>query len=121
MGSVSAVLGRRFLIVEDEPLVALDLAAEIALEGGIPAVAFKVEQALAQLETFRFAAAIIDHRLHGGNACEIGRRLAEQGVPFVVYSGDENARAEWPNVPLVAKPALPQVLLQTICDLIQHQ
>jgi DNA-binding NtrC family response regulator len=117
MGSVSALRGRFVLVVEDESLVALDIADEVSANGGHPLVAGTVQAALAALSRVKFAVAIVDHRLRGEDASEIIRRLEKLQIPFVIHSGYEDVAA-WANAPVVRKPALRQHLIQTVSDLL---
>jgi hypothetical protein len=51
------------------------------------------------------SAAVLDFK-DGLRDCDLGiaRRLAERGLPFVLYGGLEGARCEaWPAAPLVSK------------------
>ncbi|WP_114390312.1 response regulator [Notoacmeibacter marinus] len=80
--------GRRFLVLEDEPLIALDIATEIeALGGQVVADLRSVSAAEKALETIPFDAAILDHKLVDGTSAEIGRTLKEEGKPFVFCTG----------------------------------
>jgi CheY-like chemotaxis protein len=87
MGSVSALRGRVILIVEDEPLIALDMAEQVAAHGAHAMVANTVEEALSALARVKFAVAIIDHRLGREDASEVIRRLEQLQTPFLIHSG----------------------------------
>jgi DNA-binding response OmpR family regulator len=115
MGSVSALRGRVILIVEDEPLIALDMAEQIAAHRAHVMMASSVEQALSALARVKFAVAIIDHRLGREDACEVIRCLEKLQVPFLIHSGYAEAGA---NAPMVRKPATSRHLTQTVCDLL---
>jgi DNA-binding response OmpR family regulator len=116
MGSVSALRGRAVPIVEDESLIALDLAA-IAAQGGHALVASTVDQALSALSRVKFAAAIIDHRLGREDATEVIRRLEKLKTPFIIHSGYDAVEA-LAKAPLVRKPAIRQHLIATVSDLL---
>lgn len=80
--------GKRFLVLEDEPLIALDIASEIeALGGQVVADLRSVSAAEKALHTIPFDAAILDHKLADGTSAEIGRALKKQGKPFVFCTG----------------------------------
>ena len=117
MGSVSALRGRTVLIVEDECLIALDVADEISANGAQAVIAGSLEQALAALSSLKFGAAIIDHRLGRDDASEVIRRLEKLQVPFLIHSGYDELPA-WANAPVVRKPAIRQHLMQTLSDLL---
>jgi DNA-binding NtrC family response regulator len=117
MGSVSALRGRFVLIVEDEALIALDIAEEVSAHGAHACVTSTVCEALSALSRLKFAVAIVDHRLRGEDASEVIRRLEKLEIPFLIYSGYEEIEA-WVGVPVVRKPAVRHHLMQTLSDLL---
>lgn len=118
MGSVSALHDRFVLIVEDEPLVALDLADEVMSSGGRSLVARTAGEALRALATMKFAVAIIDHQLGDEDASPVIQRLEKLQTPFIIYSGYDGAAA-WGDARVLRKPAARQHLVQSISDLIR--
>jgi DNA-binding response OmpR family regulator len=79
---------KRILIVEDEPLVALDL--EEILEGAGYVVAGSARdtvEAMVILDQSHVDAAILDANLKGESAEPVAVRLRATGVPFVAVSG----------------------------------
>tara|TARA_R110002072_G_scaffold9518_34_gene46101 strand:- start:2770 stop:3168 length:399 start_codon:yes stop_codon:yes gene_type:complete len=79
------------LLVDDEPLILMDLemAAEDRSLGYLSAPS--VERALALIETGDPAIdlAVLDFTLlHGTDCLPIARRLQQLGIPFIVHSGD---------------------------------
>jgi DNA-binding response OmpR family regulator len=117
VGSVSALRGRTVLIVEDEPLLALDIAEEVSANGAQAVVANGVQEALSALSRVRFAIAIVDHRLRGEDAAQVIRRLKDLQTPLVIYTGYDVVAAS-AGAPVVHKPATTQHLMQTVCDLL---
>lgn len=117
MSSASPMRGRFLLIVEDEPLIALDVAEEISACGGRTVVVSSVRDALSALSRVKFAAAIVDHRLGPDDASEVIRRLELLQTPYVIHTGYEEVES-WARVPVVRKPAVSQHLMQTVSDLI---
>lgn len=115
MGSASALLGRAVLILEDEPLIAMDIAAQVSASGAHSVVTNTVQQALSALVRIKFAAAVIDYRLGDGTAWVVIQRLKDSQIPFVIYSGDEGASA---SGPVVSKPAIEGHLVQAISELL---
>lgn len=100
--------GRRVLIVEDEPLIALmledmlqDLGCEIAGVAGSP------EAALTALEHGRAPdAAVLDLNLHGRSSGGVADALAARGVPFLFVTGygDESIPEAHCRRPVLGKP-----------------
>jgi DNA-binding NtrC family response regulator len=103
MGSVSALRGRTVLIVEDETLIALDIAQEISAHGAHAMMVSTVAQALGALGKTKFAVAIIDHRLGREDASQVIQRLEKLQIPFVIHSGYDEVAA-WPMRPWCANP-----------------
>ena len=98
------------LIVEDQPLVALELADAVSLQGG--KVIGPIQTAAHALEILAARAvdgAILDAMLPDGDVTPVGLALLESGIPFIVHSGTgmpKELAAAGPHVPLVLKPAL---------------
>jgi CheY-like chemotaxis protein len=100
-------VGRRILIVEDEPLIAMMLEDFLeSLGHSITATCDNVAAALAEAEKGGFDVAILDVNLKGQNVWPVASRLREQGVPFVIASGGhvDPPPAEFASVPLIEKP-----------------
>jgi len=106
---------RSILIVEDEPLIALDLAAQVVARAGrvigpLPTVA----EALTVLESEEIAAAILDANLADRDVTPVALLLARKGVPFVLHSaiGIPNVlKEQLPLLTLVPKPADPSIVI----------
>ena len=81
----------RILIVEDEYLIAMDLAATLQ-EHGFEAMGpvASVEEALELLESEKPNAVILDLNLRGQAATAVAGKLRELDVPFVIASAYSN-------------------------------
>jgi PAS domain S-box-containing protein len=103
----SDIAGRRVLVVEDEPLLALDVAASLA-EAGIVVVgpAGTLAEAARLIETARLDAALVDANLHGEPVDEIAATLTRRGIPFAFVTGygRDSLPPAFRGAPLVAKP-----------------
>jgi DNA-binding NtrC family response regulator len=76
------------LVLDDEPLILLDLECAVADAGCVPLTALEPE-ALEILDIERVCAAILDVSLGQGKTCEpVARALAARGVPYVLHTGD---------------------------------
>lgn len=122
MTSSEPLAGARILIVEDDAVQALDLAASLAEAGAaiVGPVASLSEASDLALET-ACDAAILDLRLRDRNASALARQLLQQGIPFIVYTGYPDSaffRSDWPGYELVTKPADLQHLLRRVAALI---
>jgi DNA-binding NtrC family response regulator len=114
--------GARILVVEDDAMQALDLAASLADAGAaiIGPVGSLNEASDLASETV-CDAAILDLRLRDRNASALARQLLDQGVPFIVYTGYPDSaffRSEWPGYELVIKPADVKHLIRRVAALI---
>jgi ActR/RegA family two-component response regulator len=113
----------RMIIVEDAPLIALDLAETMRDLGfDVRATAFTHEQALAQIEEAVPDFAVIDLHLgmaqHGRDGEALISMLSARGCRCLVFSGDEDAcrrvAEHYPQVSVLSKPAQPGVLAREI-------
>lgn len=109
---------RRILIVEDDPMVALDLeeivlGADAQARVALAASIREAERALASLE---FDAALLDIDVLDGKTYEVAARLHEQGMPiaFVSASRPEELPAPLRDVPFVPKPYDPADVERTL-------
>ena len=110
--------GVRVLIVEDDPLLLLDLELILAGAGAmVVGLCQTLEDALRRAFPVDFAIAVLDFRLGDETASAVARRLEDQGVPFVFYTGQgryEPSLAEWGHRPIVEKPSTPQALVRAV-------
>lgn len=105
----------QMIIVEDAPLIALDLAETMKDLGfEVRATVFTHEQALAEIERSMPEYAIIDLHLgiseeSLGNGEALLSMLDESGCRCLVFSGDENAcrrvAERYPHFSVLGKPA----------------
>ncbi|NOT40068.1 MAG: response regulator [Alphaproteobacteria bacterium] len=85
---VSDKRGARILIVDDEPIIALDLEQGLVNAGyEIAGVTGKIEKALSVVASGACDAAILDANLGGASATPIAAALTARGLPFLVLSG----------------------------------
>jgi CheY-like chemotaxis protein len=85
---VSALAGRRILVVEDEMMVAMvletmldDAACRIVGPFG------RLAQALASAQRDSIDAALLDVNLHGEQVFPVADALAQRNIPFVFVTG----------------------------------
>lgn len=112
----------RLVIVEDAPLIALDLAETMRELGfDVRATAFTHEQALAEIKRTVPQFAVVDLHLGvGENGLQQGEALLamlnERGCRCLVFSGDEQAcrrvAERYPHFSVLAKPAQPDRLVR---------
>ncbi len=101
--------GLAILIVEDEPLVALDLAEAVLRVAGRPVGPVPtVAEALELLKTEDIEAAILDANLTDRDVTPLALALIGRGVPFIVHTGTglpEELARQYPGITVVPKPA----------------
>ena len=86
---------RRILVLDDEPMILMDLQFAVEDEGAEPLGARTVDEALHHVAGGPVDAAILDVNLGSGATCEpVARRLRELDVPFVLHTGDLHRHGE---------------------------
>ena len=110
--------GRVILVIEDEPLIAIDIQDAFEDAGAMVVVARTLAAALVEVEDNSISAAIVDHALGDGDSSEICARLKERNVPFVTYSGFAHLEGACAGADHVNKPASPSVLVATVTGLL---
>jgi CheY-like chemotaxis protein len=98
--------GRNILVVEDDPLVAIDLQGTLEVAGAtVIGPAYDLPHALGLIETSKVCAAVLDYRLQVGNTLPLARVLAERGIPFLFQTSDPVSVArEQPEAVIISKP-----------------
>lgn len=110
--------GRNILIVEDEPLIVLDMTDALRCTGAAVTSTNTLKHALLLVEHDGLAGAILDHALGDGNSSALCARLTERGVPFMIYSGLNHIDGACANAPYLTKPATAEMLVAAVNDLI---
>ena len=111
------ISGRRILVVEDEPLIAMDFSHTLS-EAGYMVIgpANSVAQGLALLAQFGCDVALLDINLGRETSEPIARELIKIGTPFVTTSG--YSREQQPQImqtaPLLGKPVSSNMLIAEI-------
>jgi CheY-like chemotaxis protein len=111
---------RSILIVEDEPLVAMDVRAAFTAAGARVVAAANCSEALRMAGTQGLSAAIVDIDLgHGEDCTAVCERLSERGVPFVFFTGEvrPDILLRWPHAPVLTKLADKARILETVTAL----
>jgi DNA-binding response OmpR family regulator len=104
----------RVLVVEDEPFVAMDIAAILSNAGWkVVGPAGSVRRALKLIEEQPCEAAILDANLNGESAAPIAETLQSRGIPFMVLSGYATEQLPGPlsGAPFLSKPCNPSDLV----------
>jgi DNA-binding response OmpR family regulator len=116
--------GVRVLVVEDDPLMAMDLEDTLAEAGAVVVgLCQTLDEAMARANVDDFAVAVLDFSLGMDTASPVAHRLVRRRVPFVLYTGKSNrdpSLAEW-TCPIVEKPAPPSALVSAIRTVLPAQ
>jgi DNA-binding response OmpR family regulator len=116
---MSQLKGSAVLIVEDEPLIALDIAQAFERVGALVTTTNTLRHALILVENDSLTAAVLDHALSDGNTTSLCKRLNERSIPFVLYTGFSKLEGECAAGVHVAKPANPDALVATVAGLLK--
>ena len=112
--------GKRILLVEDEPLVAM-LLEDMMLDLGFDVVgpALRFDKAFELASSEQLDAAILDVNLGTCHSYPIAERLVARGVPFAFATGYGSAGVEWEErVTILRKPFRKEVLDSVLADLL---
>jgi CheY-like chemotaxis protein len=117
----SRLAGKRILVVEDEPLVALDILA--ALEGAgadVVGSAGTAKEALGIIESASLDAALLDANLRGHPVDGIAAALAARNVPFLFVTGygPESLPQAFAKTAMLPKPFGQQQLIAAVSSLV---
>ena len=110
--------GRSILIVEDEPLIALDITQQFEAAGAALTTTNTLHHALILAEHDGLSGAILDHALGDGNSSLLCARLTERGIPYIIYSGHTTVEGACAGALHVVKPAAPGQLVAAMESLI---
>jgi DNA-binding response OmpR family regulator len=114
---VAASKGAKILIIEDEPMIALDLEDVLTSAGFlVVGVATRLDKALALIEQTPFDVAILDANLNGLSSDSVAASLTAQNRAFVVLSGYslKQKQAMFPGAHFIQKPCKPDQLIATL-------
>lgn len=112
-----AITGCRVLLVEDEPLVAMDVTCELEDAGAaLVHLAQTVEEAIAAADAGQIDVALLDGNLAGQPVDRVAETLARRNIPFCFVSGygKEHLPRAFADTPVLTKPVDPGALLDVI-------
>ncbi|MDG6078916.1 response regulator [Erythrobacter litoralis] len=111
---------KKILLVDDEPLILMDLEFAAEDAGLSCLAATNVETALQMIERDRPDCAVLDVSLTGNDTCvPIARELDLRGIPYIIHSGDldrQNERIRSLDAPRVAKPCNSDTVIRKALD-----
>ena len=112
--------GASVLIVEDEPLIALEIHAALSAVGASIIAATKAAEALQLIRTAEMAVALLDINLGDADCSALCRALARRKVSFLFYTGHPDAEIlkQWPDAPVLIKPTHTAVIVERVTALV---
>ena len=110
--------GRSILVVEDELLIAMDIAGALEKAGAHATMTTTVRHALILVEHDGLSGAILDHALSDGDSTALSARLKERRIPYVSYSGYAAVTGADPAAPHIVKPVPMHMLLTALEELL---
>jgi two-component sensor histidine kinase len=116
--------GKRVLLIEDEPLVAMEMESELSSLGlEVIGPAAHVDSAKQLIADNVFEAALVDVNLNGTSVEEVAAALAQKGVPFAFATGyGRDALPEaFRDAPLLAKPVETGALIDVLSGLLSRR
>lgn len=117
--TISPLDGLSILVVEDQPLVALDINQTLSAVGARITTTNTLQHAMILAEFDGLSAAVLDHALGDGTSDQLYRRLNERGIPFLVYSGFTVDDGVPSDAPFLQKPAAPGALVAAMEELVR--
>ena len=108
MGSATVLAGRTILVVEDHPLIRLELTSLFESVGAQVIATHTREQAVIAVEQYRIGAALLDYGLREDNVAPLCGLLARCRI---------HLEQSYPGIIVVQKPASAEVLVATMANL----
>jgi CheY-like chemotaxis protein len=100
--------GLSILVVENELLIAMDIAKALESAGANATMTTTARHAMILADHDGLAGAILDHGLTDGDSTAVCARLKERGIPYISYSGYRFANAQRSSSPRWGQAPAPQ-------------
>jgi DNA-binding NtrC family response regulator len=119
----AALNAARILLVEDSFFILMELESAL-LDAGAEAVCCRtVGEALSTLDAQPVSAAVLDVQLDRETSEAVADRLARQGIPFLFYTGQQEAAPvhdDWPEYKVISKPAPRETIVAAVVDMLER-
>ena len=119
----SSTAGRRVLVVEDEAIIAIDMAAALEDAGFcVVGPVGSVYEAMKLLDEQVCDCAVLDINLAGETSAPLASRLLTSEIPFVTVSGNtqESITEEFSQSPFLSKPIVTSKLLSKLSTILRE-
>jgi DNA-binding response OmpR family regulator len=114
-----ALTGHTILVVEDEPLIALDIVEGLTAPGASVHTAHNLQDGLRLAARPDLSAAIVDFGLQEGEGSALCEQLNARRVPFILHTGYAHTGAACESGIIVPKPATQQEVGRALEQLLQ--
>jgi DNA-binding NarL/FixJ family response regulator len=111
----------RILLVEDDPLIALNLRLILEAEGAtVIGPAHTLANAFELLANNSIDVAVLDHLIVEGNTLALADELNRRGLGFLFHTSHRGVIPErYPTTPVLDKPTLPDQLVEAVRRLVE--
>ena len=111
----------RVLLVEDDPIIALDMTYMLEAAGAIViGPAHNVASAIALLQSNNFDVAVLDHLIVGGNSLPVADELARRRSQFLFHTSHRGDLSRiYPQIQVIDKPSRPGELVAALAALVR--
>jgi PAS domain S-box-containing protein len=119
-----SIEGKRILVVDDEPLLLMDLEETLTNSGCIVVgPASTLPQAKVLVGEAKFDAALLDVNLGGQRVDDLAAALTQKNIPFAFVTGygSEGLPPSFRHAPLIGKPFSQQQLLEVVRQLVAQK
>ncbi|HZV20668.1 MAG TPA: response regulator [Hyphomicrobiales bacterium] len=112
----------RVLVVEDNPIIAFDIADILRVAGALVVGPFvRLEPAISAVHAERVSVGVLDVRIGEVTVFPVARALHARSIPFLFYTGHEyegTLKTNWPGCRVLSKPVRAEALVVTVVELI---
>jgi CheY-like chemotaxis protein len=115
----TSIAGHSILIIEDEPLIALDMRFAFEKAGASVVLVYSLPDAAHHVEQDGLSGAVLDYGLDNQDGDALRHHLRQRHIPFILHSGNEHTSNARHGGIVIPKPArlevLIEALLQALC------
>ncbi len=118
--SAGQLQGRTILVLEDEPLVRLDVSSILRAEGARIHSPHTVAEAVTVIRNQALSLALLDVNLGENDCSEICQLCAARGIPVIFHTGytPEHVAKTWPQAVVLSKPVTPRQIIDIVADVL---
>ncbi|KAB2851150.1 MAG: response regulator [Hyphomicrobiaceae bacterium] len=117
MTVVGELSSKSILVVEDEYIIAIDIATYFSDRGArVVGPVGTIEEAIGAINGERLDAAVLDLNLHGEMAFDVADALIGRGIPFVFATGYDRdvIPGRFASVKRCEKPTTPEAIAMAL-------